>query len=180
MPNTQHDTERLILRRWRDSDRDGYAAMNADPRVMEFFPSLMTREQSDASADRIAALLDNRGFTFWAVEVRGGAPFIGFCGLAPVPPEMSVAPAIQIGWRLAAEHWGHGYATEAARAALDLGFRKFALHEIVSYTVPSNVRSRHVMDKIGLHHDVDGDFDYPGVPLGNPMRRHVLYRVARP
>ena len=158
MPNTQHDTERLILRRWRDSDRDGYAAMNADPR----------------------ALLDNRGFTFWAVEVRGGAPFIGFCGLAPVPPEMSVAPAIQIGWRLAAEHWGHGYATEAARAALDLGFRQFALHEIVSYTVPSNVRSRHVMDKIGLHHDVDGDFDYPGVPLGNPMRRHVLYRVARP
>ena len=155
MSNLQHDlditTERLILRRWRDRDRDAYAAMNADPRVMEFFPSLMTRAQSDASADRIAAQLDARGFTLWAVEVRGGAQFIGFCGLAGVHDEIPVAPNVEIGWRLAAEHWGHGYATEAARAALDIGFREFALPEIVSFTVPGNVRSRHVMEKLGMN-----------------------------
>jgi RimJ/RimL family protein N-acetyltransferase len=173
-------TDRLLLRRWRLEDRDAFAAMNADARVMEHFPGLMSREQSDASAERIETNFENRGYGLWAVEIEGVAPFAGFVGLNIPQYETSFTPCVEIGWRLATEFWGHGYATEGARAALDFGFRELQLDEIVSYTVPANVRSRRVMEKIGMRHDVRGDFDHPILPEGHPLRRHVLYRISRP
>jgi RimJ/RimL family protein N-acetyltransferase len=169
----------LLLRRWRESDLDVFAEMNRDPRVMEYFPSTMSREESDAGAARIRAHFDARGFGFWAVEVPDRAPFIGFTGLAVPRFEAHFTPCVEIGWRLAHAHWGQGYATEAARAALAFGFVTLGLHEIVSFTAVSNVRSRRVMEKIGLERDPAGDFDHPLVPEGHPHRPHVLYRVAR-
>jgi RimJ/RimL family protein N-acetyltransferase len=172
-------TARLRLRRWRPEDRAPFAALNADPRVMEHFPALLEREQSDAMVDRIEAHFAARGYGWWAVEVQGGAPFIGFVGLAVPRVDMPFGPAVEVGWRLAFDGWGHGYATEAARATLSFGFDVLGLDEIVSYTVPANVRSRHVMEKIGLRHDRAGDFEHPLVPEGHRLRRHILYRMSR-
>jgi RimJ/RimL family protein N-acetyltransferase len=154
--------------------------MNADPRVVEFFPSAWTREESDASADRVDAHFQKYGFGLWAVEIPGEAPFIGFIGLAVPRFEAAFTPCVEIGWRLAAEYWGHGYATEGARAALAFGFESLKLDEIVSFTVPANVRSRRVMEKIGMVHCPAEDFEHPLVPEGHPLRRHVLYRLTAP
>jgi RimJ/RimL family protein N-acetyltransferase len=173
-------TQRLLLRRWRPEDRAPFAAMNADPRVMEHFPSLLSREQSDASVDRIEKHFQDHGWGLWAVEAPGVATFAGFIGLNIPPYETHFTPCVEIGWRLAAEYWGRGYATEGARAALALGFAELGLAEIVSYTVPGNQRSRRVMEKIGMTHDPGDDFDHPRVPAGHPLRRHVLYRVRHP
>jgi RimJ/RimL family protein N-acetyltransferase len=172
-------TERLLLRRWRDEDREPFAALNADPRVMEHFPGLMTREASDAFVDRITAGLEANGFGLWAVEVPSDAPFIGFVGLSVPSFEAHFTPAVEVGWRLAAESWGHGYATEAARASLAHGFGTVGLDEIVSFTVPANRRSRAVMERIGMRHDEPGDFEHPNLPESSPLRRHVLYRLGR-
>jgi RimJ/RimL family protein N-acetyltransferase len=171
-------TERLLLRRWRPQDRERFAAMNADPRVMEYFPALLSREESDAGVDRVEAHFAQRGFGLWAVELPGGAPFIGFIGLYTPAYEAHFTPCVEIGWRLAAEHWGRGYATEGARAALAFGFERVRLAEIVSLTVPANVRSRRVMEKLGMTHDEADDFDHPLVAHGHPLKRHVLYRIA--
>jgi len=173
-------TPRLLLRRWRLEDREAFAAMNADARVMEHFPGLMSREQSDAAVERIETQFEHHGYGLWAVEVPNGAQFAGFVGLNIPRYETSFTPCVEIGWRLAAEYWGHGYATEGARAALAFGFNELQLDEMVSYTVPANVRSRRVMEKIGMWHDVAGDFDHPVLPEGHPLRRHVLYRISRP
>jgi RimJ/RimL family protein N-acetyltransferase len=173
-------TQRLILRPWRDDDLAPFAAMNADPRVMEFFPAPLSRDESDASAGRIRAHFDAHGFGLWAIEVPGRSSFIGFTGLMPPRFEAHFTPAIEIGWRLAFEHWGQGYATEAARAVLAHGFETLGLAEIVSFTAVGNVRSRQVMEKIGMRHDARGDFDHPLIAEGHPLRPHVLYRVARP
>ena len=173
-------TERLLLRRWRREDREPFAAMNADPRVMEFFPALLSRAESDARVDRIEAHFKQHGFGLWAVEIAGGAPFAGFIGLSIPSFEAHFTPCVEAGWRLAAEHWGRGYALEGARAALAFGFDSLELEQIVSYTATSNLRSRRVMGKIGMNHDPDGDFDHPLLPEGHPLRRHVFYRIGRP
>jgi RimJ/RimL family protein N-acetyltransferase len=154
--------------------------MNADPRVMEHFPALLSREESDAAVDRIEAHFQQHGFGGWAVEVPGVTSFAGFIGLNSTRFEAHFTPCVEIGWRLAAEYWGRGYATEGARAAMGFGFDSLDLEEIVSFTVPANLRSRRVMEKIGMTHDLNGDFDHPVLPPGHPLRRHVLYRIARP
>ena len=146
---------------------------------MEHFPSILTREQSDAFVDRFEAAIDADGFGLWAAEIKGGAPFIGFVGLSKVRFHEHFTPAVEVGWRLAREHWGQGYAPEAARAAVEFGFSVLELPEIVSFTIPENLRSRRVMEKIGFVHDLAGDFEHPGVPQGHRMRRHVLYRRRR-
>ena len=172
-------TERLLLRRWTDADRAPFAAMNADPAVVEHLQGPLSRERSDDFVDRIEVHWDEHGWGLWAVEVPGVASFIGYVGLWPadyVEPGM-----VEVGWRLAREHWGHGYATEAARAALEYGFTTIGLAEIVSFTVPQNQRSRRVMERIGLVRDPSGDFDHPRVdPVAYPqLVRHVLYRLTR-
>jgi RimJ/RimL family protein N-acetyltransferase len=172
-------TERLVLRQWRDEDRDPWAALCADPEVMRLFPSTLTRAESDAFVDRHAALLDVRGWGLWAVEVVDGAPFIGFTGLAV--PGFAVpgheGGCVEVGWRLAADHWGRGYAPEAARAALDVAWDVAGLDVVVSFTSVGNANSRRVMEKIGL--TFEREFDHPGLDAGHPLRRHVLYAVRR-
>jgi len=177
---TEIRTDRLLLRRWRDSDRDPFAALNADPVVMEHLLGPMTRDRSDAFVDRIEAQWDQRGWGLWAVEVPGVAAFIGYVGLWPAADVLGW-PAVEVGWRQARPYWGYGYATEGAGRALRYGFDTIALEEIVSFTVPQNVRSRRVMERIGLVRDPSDDFDHPRVdPEAYPdMVRHVLYRLSR-
>jgi len=170
-------TERLILRPWRDSDRAPFAQMNDDPDVMRYFPAMLTAEESKRLVERIQTHFDDHGYGLWAVEVIGGPEFIGYCGLLQVGFEAPFAPAVEIGWRLAREHWDKGYATEAARAVLTYGFDKLGLDEIVSFTAPSNKRSVRVMERIGMTRDPADDFDHPALSLGHPLRRHALYRI---
>jgi RimJ/RimL family protein N-acetyltransferase len=173
-------TDRLLLRRWLPEDRVPFASLNADPRVVEFFPGQLSREESDAMADRIEAHFEQHGFGLWAVEIPGITRFAGFVGLSIPRFEAAFTPCIEIGWRLDAEHWNRGYATEGARAVLTFGFEWLQLEEIVSFTVPANVRSRRVMEKLGMAHSPGEDFDHPALPEGHPFRRHVLYRLRRP
>jgi RimJ/RimL family protein N-acetyltransferase len=171
-------TSRLILRHWLPSDRAPFAALNADPVVMEHFPAVLTGEESEAFADRIETDLDRNGYGLWAVEVREGASFIGFVGLAAPSFEAHFTPAVEIGWRLAREHWGSGYATEAATEVIRSGFEDHGLPEIVSFTTPQNRRSRAVMERLGMSHDERDDFDHPRFLEDARMRRHVLYRLS--
>jgi RimJ/RimL family protein N-acetyltransferase len=172
-------TPRLVLRTWRDDDLDAWAAMNADPRVMEHFPKLLDRAESDAMAVRVRDSHAQLGFGLWAVEVPGVTNFAGFVGLSVPRFEAHFTPCVEIGWRLGHAHWGKGYATEAARAALAEGFGRLGLDEIVAMTAVGNRRSRHVMEKLGMTRSADDDFDHPKVPEGNPIRAHVLYRLQR-
>lgn len=174
---TELRTERLLLRHWRESDLDPFAALNADPEVMRHFPATLSREESEAMADRLASALEERGWGLWAIEVPGVADFAGFVGLAVPGFSAQFTPAVEIGWRLAAEHQGRGYATEAAREALRYGFEELDLDEIVSFTVPANHASRRVMEKIGMRRDPEDDFDHPEL-VGHPLQRHVLYRLS--
>jgi RimJ/RimL family protein N-acetyltransferase len=171
-------TARLVLRSFEDRDLDLFAAMNADPRVMEHMPGILSRAESDSAAMRIRKHEEDHDFGLFAVELPSRG-LIGFTGLTTVNFEAHFTPAVEIGWRLAAEHWGRGYATEAAQAALVFGFERLALREIVSFTVPANQRSRRVMEKLGMSHDPRDDFDHPRLPEGHPLRRHVLYRIDR-
>ena len=172
-------TERLLLRRWRESDREAFAAMNADPAVVEHLMGPMSRERSDDFVDRIERHWDEHGWGLWAVEVPGVAPFIGYVGLWPA--DYVVEGMVEVGWRLASEQWGHGYATEAAREALRFGFDEVGLKEIVSFTVSQNERSWRVMERIGLVRDPAGDFDHPRVDAAAypELVRHVFYRLSR-
>ena len=172
-------TERLRLRPWLPADREPFAALNADPQVMEYFRGPLSRAESDALAARIEAHFAQRGFGLWAVEIPGVAPFAGFIGLSVPAFEAHFMPCVEIGWRLAAEHWGRGYATEGARASLAFGFGTLQIPEIVSFTAEGNVRSRRVMEKIGMTHRPTDDFDHPALAEGHTLRRHVLYRSAR-
>ncbi len=171
-------TERLLLRPWRDSDREPFAAMNADPAVMEFFPSVMSADESRSAADRIQAGFAERGWGLWTVEVPGDCEFVGFVGLAIPRIETQFTPCVELGWRLMRNVWGHGYATEAAHAAA-FGFEKLGLSEIVAYTAVTNLRSRRVMERLRMKHDPAEDFDHPALSVGHALRRHVLYRLAR-
>jgi 3-dehydroquinate dehydratase/shikimate dehydrogenase len=152
--------------------------MNADPRVMECFPAVLNREESDALAYRISTELNEQGWGRWAVSVPGVAEFIGFVGLSVPPYQTHFMPSVEVGWRLAHEHWGKGYATEGALAALQYGFETLKLTEIVSFTTIFNKRSIAVMEKIGMHHDSADDFDHPMLPSDHRLRRHVLYRMS--
>jgi RimJ/RimL family protein N-acetyltransferase len=172
-------TDRLILREWRDDDLAPFAALNADERVVAFLPGPLSREESDARAAQIRDHFARRGFGLWAVEAPGVAPFLGFVGLSVPGFDAPFTPCVEIGWRLAFEHWGFGYATEAARAAVRFGFDQLDLDEIVSFTVPANLRSRAVMERLGMRRSPDEDFDHPRLPEGHRLRRHVLYRLAR-
>ena len=168
------------MREWGESDKAPYAALNADPLVMEHFPSTLTREQSDEMVERMRARWGETGYGLWAVEVKASGEFIGFIGLAAPPWETAFTPCVEVGWRLARESWGHGYAPEGATAALDFGFTHVELprDEIVSFTTTGNLKSRRVMEKIGLTHDPGDDFDHPMLPDW-AGRRHVLYRITR-
>lgn len=177
--DVEFQTERLVLRRWRPADRAPFAALNADPIVMEHFPAPLTGEESDRVADRIDETFRDRGFGLWAVEVPGEAEFIGFVGLSVPRYRTRFTPCVEIGWRLAAAWWGRGYATEAARGALRQGFEKVGLAEIVSFTAVINTRSRRVMERIGMTYSPTEDFDHPMVTEGHPLCRHVLYRLTR-
>jgi RimJ/RimL family protein N-acetyltransferase len=168
---------RIYLRQWRDEDRDAFAAMNSDVRVMEFFRSPLSRVESDAMVEGIARHFRERGFGLWAVEVPGVAAFVGFAGLAVPSFTAHFTPCVEVGWRLAFEYRGRGYATEAAQLALGHAFGTLALSEVVSFTSAGNHRSRAVMERLGMRRDPADDFDYPVLPEGHPLRPHVLYRL---
>jgi RimJ/RimL family protein N-acetyltransferase len=172
-------TERLVLRHWRPSDREPFARMNADPRVMEFLPALLSREESDQMVDRIEAHFREHGFGLCAVELLQDHSFIGYVGLAVPRFQAAFTPCVEIGWRLSAEHWGQGLATEGARAIAAYAFRNLGLTELLSFTVPGNLRSRRIMEKLGMTRDPADDFDHPGLAQDHPLRRHVLYRLRR-
>jgi RimJ/RimL family protein N-acetyltransferase len=172
-------TDRLVLRAWRDADRDAFAAMNADPVVMEHFPSVLDRAASDELLARLLAHWVREGFGLWATERVADGRLLGFVGLSKPRFEVHGETVVEVGWRLAHEAWGFGYATEAAAAALAFGFETMSLEEIVSFTAPVNARSRAVMERLGMQHDVDGDFEHPRLPPGDPLRHHVLYRLSR-
>jgi RimJ/RimL family protein N-acetyltransferase len=172
-------TQRLILRRWRESDRDPFARLNADPEVMRFFTAPLTRQESDAFVDRIEARFEERGYGLWAVERRDDGAFLGFTGLAYQQFEAPFTPCVEVGWRYDRFAWNQGYATEAAREALRFGFEVVGLDEIVSFTAQIHGASQRVMERIGMHRDPADDFDYPNRPAGSPLRRHVLYRLRR-
>jgi RimJ/RimL family protein N-acetyltransferase len=172
-------TERLLLRPWIGADREPFARLNADPEVARFLGGPMSRADSDALADRIKAGFAANGFGLWAVEVTATGEFIGFTGLSRPRFQAHFMPAVEVGWRLARSAWGHGYATEAARSALEYGFGPAGLDEIVSFTTRTNVRSRAVMQRLGMTYDEADDFDHPTLAAGDPLRPHVLYRLTR-
>jgi ribosomal-protein-alanine N-acetyltransferase len=160
-------------------DRSRFFALNTHPLVVESLGSSPTGEESDALVDRFMEEMEREGWGPWAVEVAGagGAPFVGMVGLHRVNPALPCAPAVEAAWRLHPDHWGHGYATEAASASLDYGFGPAGLDEIIAFTTTRNDRSQAVMERIGMVHDPEGDFDHPHQPEGSPLRRHVLYRA---
>ncbi len=176
---TELKTERLLLRRWRESDREPFAAMNADPEVMRYFRAPLERAASDAFIDRVDAKFDAQDYGLWAVEVRATKSFIGFIGLAQQTFEATFNPSVEVGWRLSREAWGHGYATEGARASLAHGFGPVGLEEIVSMTTKTNLRSQAVMQRLGMTTNPADDFEYPLLPEDHPLRPHVLYRMSR-
>ena len=172
-------TERLLLRQWREADKRDFAALNADEEVRRFFPGILTSDESAKQFDILRDGIATHGFGFWAVEVTGREPFIGFVGIQQVPFEAPFTPAVEIGWRLARRFWGNGYATEGARAALAHGFDTLRLGEVVAMVVPDNLASRRVMDRLGMRHAPEDDFDHPRVSADSPLRRHTLYRLTR-
>jgi RimJ/RimL family protein N-acetyltransferase len=172
------ETARLLLRPWRDADLPAFAALNADPEVRRWWSAgTLTEVDSDAQACELRRHIEDNGFGFWAVEVPGVSPFIGFVGLQNEGDDMPFAPAVEAGWRLARAHWGRGYAVEAARAAFRDGFERLGLDEIVAYAVEGNMPSRRVMERLGMHHDQRDDFDHPRRAPDDPLKRHVLYRL---
>jgi RimJ/RimL family protein N-acetyltransferase len=170
-------TARLLLRQWRPSDRALFAQLNADPRVMEFFPSTLTREQSDAQADRFESFISEHGWGLWAVELKTDGSFVGFVGLSIPAAQLPFSPCIEIGWRLAFDYWGQGFATEAGEKALRVGFELLDLKEIVSFTAVINRRSRAVMERLRMTQSAS--FEHPSVPAGSPLREHCLYRARQ-
>ena len=171
-------TARLILRPWRDSDLPAFAEQNADPVVMRYLLHVLTREESDAYARRAEDHLAEHGFCKWAVEAPDVAPFIGAVGLSHVRFEASFTPAVEVAWRLHRNFWGQGYATEAARAAIEDGFARVGLKEVVALTTLANLPSQRVMQRLGMSRTFE--FDHPAVPDGHPLQRHILYRLSRP
>jgi RimJ/RimL family protein N-acetyltransferase len=173
-------TPRCVLRQWRSEDLAPWRAMNADAEVRRHFPTVLSGEQANGEAQRCRDAIANRGWGMWALEVPGVLEFAGFVGLNIPSYEAPWMPAVEIGWRLRQEAWGQGYATEAAREALHFAFQTLKLDQVVALTVPGNTASRRVMEKLGMTTRADDDFDHPRVQEGHPLRRHLLYRIARP
>jgi ribosomal-protein-alanine N-acetyltransferase len=171
------ETERLILRNWRAADRQPFAQMNADPLVMEFMPATLSNSESDLLVDKIQKHFQTHGFGPFAAELRASHSFIGFIGLAIPSFQARFTPCVEVGWRLSAIHWGKGLATEGAREVMRYAFGVLRLDDVVSFTVPANVRSRRVMEKLGMTHDPTDDFDHPKLPEGHHLRPHLLYRL---
>ena len=169
--------ERVVLRPWQDRDADAFAAMNADQRVMEFFVAPLSRGESDALLSRMRSIIEERGWGWWCVDIEGECA--GFTGLSTPPYETPFTPCVEVGWRFRPHFWGRGYASEAARLALEYGFDTLQLQEIVSFTAAGNDRSRRIMERIGMQRDYAGDFDHPRIPEGHTLRPHVLYRLRR-
>lgn len=175
-------TKRLILRPWSEEDLEPFAQLNADSRVREYFPSVLNRQESDASVKSFSEHIQRCGWGFWATSLIDSRAFIGLIGLQEVnfsAPFNQLTPAIEIGWRLACNYWGKGYATEGALEALRYGYENLGLKEIVSFTAVANQRSRHVMEKIGMQYNPQDDFDHPRISAGHPLKRHVLYRLEK-
>ena len=177
---TELRTGRLRLRQWTEGDRETFARLNADARVMEFFPSTLSASESETLAAAIESHIEQNGWGLWAVEIPSVTSFAGFIGLSRPRFEAHFTPCVEVGWRLDQKYWGRGYATEGALAALQFGFETLGLDEIVSFTTAGNAASRRVMDRIGMTHDPNDDFDHPGLAVGHNLRRHVLYRKKRP
>lgn len=171
------ETDRLILRTWEANDIDAMAAIDQDPKVCEFLPGTGNREATKAGIKRIKEHFHKHGFCLYAVELKSNNELIGFLGLNIPSFEAHFTPCVEIGWRLGSQFWDKGYATEGAKAVLDYGFKKLGLKEIVAFTVPANLRSRRVMEKIGMKRDPDGDFAHPKLPKEHPLSLHVLYRI---
>ena len=172
----QRSTARLVLRQWREEDREAFAAVNADPEVMAHLPSVLDRDGSNALLDRLQASIEVQGWGLWAVERRDTGVLQGFTGLSVPRHPLPFLPCVEVGWRLARPAWGQGFATEAAREALRVGFDELGLEEVVAFTSVTNVRSRAVMHRLGMARDPGDDFDHPALPEGHPLRPHVLYR----
>jgi RimJ/RimL family protein N-acetyltransferase len=168
-------SEKLVLRQWKEADLEPYAAMNADPEVMRYFPAPLTREETAASLERLRRAIDERGWGLWAVEVNG--MFAGFTGLNSPSFSAHFTPCIEISWRFRREFWGRGLASRAAREALRFGFDSLKLAEIVAFTATTNLRSRKLIERLGFERDVGADFAHPSIPEGHVLRRHVLYRL---
>jgi RimJ/RimL family protein N-acetyltransferase len=173
------ETERLILRQWLDDDRPAFAMLNRDPEVMQFFTFTRTPAEADAVMDLLNDHIGRHGFGFWAMESKQTGETVGFTGLQHVNFEARFCPAVEIGWRLLRPFWGEGYATEAARVSLEYAFKRLHLDEVVSFAVESNVRSRAVMERIGMVHDPEFDFDHPSIDPAHPFARHAFYRIRR-
>jgi RimJ/RimL family protein N-acetyltransferase len=171
------DTDRLVLRRWHSRDLPSFSELNADPRVMEFFPATLTPAETEAMVKLIEERIDQHGFGFWAAELKQTQELIGFVGLNVPGYPLPFSPCVEIGWRLAHRFWGQGLAQEAARASLQYGFERLGLNEIVAFTASDNMRSRRVMENLGMLYDPQDDFDHPKIAEGHPLRRHVLYRI---
>lgn len=178
-PILQLESARLLLRQWRDEDLPAFAAMCADPQVMRYFPAPLSRLESAELIGRIRGHFAEHGFGAWALERKDSGAFIGFTGLGIVGFEAAFTPAIEIGWRLAREHWGLGYASEAAWTALRCGFDRLSLDQVVAFTAVDNLPSEKVMQAIGMKHDPAGDFDHPKLAPDHPLSRHLLYRISR-
>ncbi|CAM3404407.1 GCN5 family N-acetyltransferase [Psychrobacter glaciei] len=176
------ETERLYLRQWQASDFAIFAEMNADPEVMQYFPKLLTPKVSDVIANKCQQLIADNGWGLWAVSLKGdkenSGGFIGFVGLNDTHADMSFAPAVEIAWRLSKEHWGQGYATEAARASLNFAFTELGLEEVVSFTAVINKRSQLIMQRIGMT-DTQDNFYHPALKSTHPLAEHVLYKISR-
>lgn len=176
------ETDRLILRPWQEDDFEPFSQLNADARVREFFPTLLSPQESDAHIILMSTHIAKCGWGFWAASLIDTGEFIGFIGLEEVNfsvPFKKFTPTVEIGWRIAYNHWGKGYATEGAKASLQYGFEVLNLDEIVSFTTIPNIRSRHVMEKIGMHHNPKDDFDHPNLSASHPLARQVLYRIKQ-
>lgn len=172
------DTQRLIIRSWRNADRAPYAAMGQDAAVMRYLGPLQSRAETDAAIDRMIAIEAECGHCFWALERRRDSALLGFCGL--LPGKAPLEGKIEIGWRLASAHWGQGYAREAAAAVLGWAWANTRHPAVHAITVPANSASWGLMERLGMVRLADGDFDHPGVPDGSPLKRHISYRVDRP
>lgn len=172
-----HQTPRLLLRQWKDSDREPFSEMSSDPRVMEHFPSLLSRSESDAVADKIAGLIDEWGWGFWALEEKSSGRFLGFTGLHIPIPELPFSPCVEIGWRLMFSAWGKGFASEAAAKALDVAFETIGLEEVVAFATVGNFRSQNVMERLGMRKDYV--FEHPDLDPDSPHRKHILYRISK-
>lgn len=173
------ETPRLVLRGWHDADIEPWVHMNADPRVMEFYPAVQTRAESESSALGMRTRLERDGYGWWVVEIKGEARFGGVIALQPVPFDAPFTPALEVGWRFPYANWGHGFATEGATAALEFAFERLHRDEVIAVTSTLNLRSQRVMQRLGMTRDPREDFDNPRVAEGHRLRPHVLYRTAR-